>query len=122
MKHVNINPCIRTKLFQATSSDHTKPSSQESNSLPTLRKNINTPRLKINKTSPTHNSTNKNGMADPNDNLKCKSLRIKEGLLLAKCRCNKDFIGKSSIQLRSYFGVFNLKSNPQSLTAATLDL
>ena len=55
------------------------------------------------------------------DKQKGVSLDKKEGQLVTKCSSNKGFSGKSSILPRSNFGVFWQESNPQSLTAATLN-
>ena len=41
--------------------------------------------------------------------------------LVTKTICNKGFSGNSSILPRSNFSVFRQESNPQSLSAATLN-
>ena len=45
----------------------------------------------------------------------------KEHQAVTKAKCNKSFIGNSSILPRSNFGVFGQESSPQSLTAYSLD-
>ena len=48
-------------------------------------------------------------------------MKMKEVQQVTKAICNKGFSGNSSILPRSYFCASGQESNPQSLTAATLN-
>jgi len=70
--------------FASRTSLDTVQSLQKSMLTPIRRKCKKFPRLKKNKTLPTHSPTDKNGMTEPNDNQKGMSLEKKEGQLVTR--------------------------------------
>ncbi len=74
--------------FASRTSLVTNQSLQKSMLFPSLRRNKKSPRLKKNKTLPTHSPTDKNTITEPLKNQKDMSLDKKEGQLVTKYKNN----------------------------------
>ena len=77
-------PTYKAYTFASRTSPDTNQSLQKSMLFPTLRKNKKSPLSKKNKTLPTHNPTDKNGMTELIDYYNGMSLDKKEGQLVTR--------------------------------------
>jgi len=120
MKHSK-QPTPKAYTFASRTSPDTNQSLQKSMLFPTLRKNKKSTPLKKNKTLPTHNPTDKNGMTELIDYYNGMSLDKKEGQLVTcgifYCRDSAEINGCGSLQTSSWFDSDVLRSRQQKHTA-----
>ncbi len=107
--------------FASRTSLVTNQSLQKSMLFSTLRKNKKSPPLKKNKTLPSHNPTDKNGMTETVDKQKGMSLDKKEGQLVTcgifYCRISAEINDCGSLQTSSWFDSEVLRNRQQKHTA-----
>ena len=117
-------PTYKAYTFASRTSPDTNQSLQKSMLFPTLRKNKKSPLSKKNKTLPTHNPTDKNGMTELTDYYIGMSLDKKEGQLVTcgifYCRDSAEINGSGSLQTSSWFDSDVLRNRQQKHTAKTV--
>ena len=120
MKHSK-QPTLKAYTFASRTSPDTYQSLQKSMLFPTLRKNKKSTPLKKNKTLPTHNPTDKNGMTELIDYYNGMSLDKKEGQLVTcgifYCRDSAEINVCGSIQTSSWLDSDVLRNRQQKHTA-----
>ena len=117
------NSPLKAYTFASRTSPDTNQSLQKSMLFPTLRKNKKSLFLKKNKTFPTHNPTDKNGMTELIDYYNGMSLEKKEGQLVTGgifyCRVSAGFSvsasNKLSYNLTGQCSVIGNKNIPLSV-------
>lgn len=115
-----MNPDVKQAHLQTAQCQLTNQSLQKSLLCPP-GKNKKSPPLKKNKTLPTHNPTDKNGMFETVDKQKGMSLDRKEGQLVTcgmfYCRESAEINGCGSLQNSSRFDSDVLRNRQQKHTA-----
>ena len=114
-------PDVKQAHLQTATSQHANPSLQKSLLCPPGKKNKKSSPLKKNKTLPTHNPTDKNGMTELIDYYNDMSLDKKEGQLVTcgifYCRDSANLKGCGSLQSSSWFDSDVLRNRQQKHTA-----
>jgi len=119
-----MNPTHKAYTFASRTSPDTNQSLQKSMLFPTLIKNKKSPPFKKNKTLPTHNPPDKNGMIELIDYYNGMSLDKKEGQLVTcgifYCRESANLKGCSSLQTSSWLDSDVHRNRQQKHTANPL--
>jgi|GEM_PF-1811950 len=119
-----MNPTHKAYTFASRTSPVTNQSLQKSMLFPTLIKNKKSPPFKKNKTLPTHNPPDKNGMIELIDYYNGMSLDKKEGQLVTGgifyCRESANLKGCSSLQTSSWLDSDVHRNRQQKHTANPL--
>ncbi len=114
-------PDVKQAHLQTAKCHHANPSLQKSLLCPPGKKNKKSSPLKKNKTLPTHNPTDKNGMTELIDYYNDMSLDKKEGQLVTcgifYCRDSANLKGCGSLQSSSWFDSDVLRNRQQKHTA-----
>jgi len=112
---------LKVYTFASPTSLYTRQSLQKSMLFPTLRKNKKSSPLKKNKTLPTLNPTDKDGMTETVDKQKGMSLNKKEGQLVTcgifYCRVSGELKVRGSLQTSSWLDSEMLRNRQQKHTA-----
>jgi len=118
MKHSK-QPTLKAYTFASRTSPDTNQSLQKSMLFPSLRKTKKSPPLKKNKTLPTHNPTDKNGMTELIEYYNGMSLDKKEGQLVTcgifYCRDSAEINGCGSLQTSSRVDSDVLRNRQQNI-------
>ena len=114
-------PDVKQAHLQTAQSPHAVQSLQKSLLCPPGKKNKKSSPLKKNKTLPTHNPTDKNGMTELIEYYNGMSLDKKEGQLVTcgifYCRDSAEINGCSSLQTLSWLDSEVLRNRQQKHTA-----
>jgi len=123
MKHSK-QPTLKAYTFASRTSPDTNQSLQKSMLFPSLRKTKKSPPLKKNKTLPTHNPTDKNGMTELIEYYNGMSLDKKEGQLVTcgifYCRDSAEINGCGSLQTSSRVDSDVLRNRQQNIPPSVM--
>jgi len=123
MKHSK-QPTLKAYTFASRTSPDTNQSLQKSMLFPSLRKTKKSPPLKKNKTLPTHNPTDKNGMTELIEYYNGMSLDKKEGQLVTcgifYCRDSAEINGCGSLRTSSRVDSDVLRNRQQNIPPSVM--